>query len=233
MSQPVSSGPVTVTYYSDVLCVWAYVANIRLDELRRQFGSRIAIRQRLCSVFADVETKVRMGWRDRGGVPGFRTHVAQVIEGFDHVSLHADVWERSVPTSSLTAHACIKAVELLNTSTPAPEPTTPSPAEQFAWQLRLAFFRDGRDVSRVDVQLAVASELGLPVDAISAHLEDGTAWAALHRDYELAGAESVRGSPTFVLNERRQMLYGNVGYKIIEANVVELLRNPGEQASWC
>ena len=231
---PAAPGPVTITHYSDVLCVWAYIANIRLDELRRQFGAQVRVRSRLCSVFADVETKVSIGWRERGGVSAFRAHVAHVISGFDHVSLHPDVWSRTVPTTSATAHAAIKAVELVVPATEdAGSATAPSPAELYAWQLRLAFFRDGRDVSCVEVELAVASELGLPVDALRARLADGSAWAALHRDYEEARVEQVRGSPTFVLNERRQMLYGNVGYKIIEANVVELLRQPADQASWC
>ena len=41
------------------------------------------------------------------------------------------------------------------------------------------------------------------------------------------------GSPTYLLNQGRQKLYGNVGYKIIEANVEEVLRRPAEAASWC
>ena len=44
----------------------------------------------------------------------------------------------------------------------------------------------------------------------------------------------IEGSPSFVLNEGRQKLYGNVGFRIIEANIQELLRAPGgDQASWC
>jgi hypothetical protein len=36
------------------------------------------------------------------------------------------------------------------------------------------------------------------------------------------------------LNDGRQKLYGNVGFRIIEANIQELLRAPvGDQASWC
>jgi hypothetical protein len=37
-----------------------------------------------------------------------------------------------------------------------------------------------------------------------------------------------------ILNQGRQKLFGNVGYRIIEANIQELLReaNP-DQASWC
>ena len=30
-----------------------------------------------------------------------------------------------------------------------------------------------------------------------------------------------------------QMLTGNVGYRVLEANVRELLHNPGGQQSWC
>jgi hypothetical protein len=44
----------------------------------------------------------------------------------------------------------------------------------------------------------------------------------------------IQGSPSFVLNDGRQILYGNVGFKIIEANIREILRQPtADQASWC
>jgi hypothetical protein len=31
----------------------------------------------------------------------------------------------------------------------------------------------------------------------------------------------------------RQKLFGNVGYRLLEANVQELLRAPKDEASWC
>jgi hypothetical protein len=44
----------------------------------------------------------------------------------------------------------------------------------------------------------------------------------------------IEGSPSFVLKEGRQKLYGNVGFRIIEANIQELLRvADGDQASCC
>ena len=44
----------------------------------------------------------------------------------------------------------------------------------------------------------------------------------------------IQGSPSFVLNEGRQKLFGNVGFRILDANIQELLRAPQtEQASWC
>ncbi len=218
------SPPVAIAHYSDVLCVWAYIAQIRIDELRHQFGDRIAIETRFCSVFPDARGKLSKAWAARGGFPAYRAHVESVVARFDHVALHADVWAATVPTTSATAHACIKAAAIA---------CDPGADVSLAWQLRLAFFRDGRDISRLEVQLAVAEELGLSSSAIRAQLDAGTAWAAVLHDYEDAVADRVMGSPTLLLNERRQTLYGNVGYKIIEANVLELLEGRGGQASWC
>jgi hypothetical protein len=35
------------------------------------------------------------------------------------------------------------------------------------------------------------------------------------------------------MNDGRQKLFGNVGYRLLEANVQELLRTPAGEASWC
>jgi hypothetical protein len=35
------------------------------------------------------------------------------------------------------------------------------------------------------------------------------------------------------LDEGRQKLYGNVGYRIIEDSIHALLADPGERANWC
>ena len=65
-------------------------------------------------------------------------------------------------------------------------------------------------------------------------IADGRAHALLDSDYKDAESLGVKGSPTMILNEGRQKLYGNIGYRIIEANIQELLRDPDpDQASWC
>ncbi len=56
-------------------------------------------------------------------------------------------------------------------------------------------------------------------------------WTSDTKDAESLG---VKGSPTMILNQGRQKLFGNLGYRIIEANIEELLREPDpDQASWC
>ena len=58
--------------------------------------------------------------------------------------------------------------------------------------------------------------------------------AALAADYDQAQSQAVRGSPTYILNEGRQILFGNISYGILDANVAELLsQQSAEHASVC
>ena len=61
-----------------------------------------------------------------------------------------------------------------------------------------------------------------------------TRWRRFTANYQDADKMRIEGSPSFVLNEGRQKLYGDVGFRIIEATIQELLWVPsGDQASWC
>ena len=229
---------ISIGYFSDVLCVWAYVAEVRLDELRRNHAGRVALDHRFVPVFGSLRSKIERGWSERGGLAGYAAHVRELSAGFSEVQVHPDVWTRATPAGSSGVHAFAKAATLLAAERVIASEACESfggrtPAEQLTWQLRLAFFRDARDIARLEVQLDVARALELPVDALRARLEDGSALAALAEDYELAARHRVTGSPTYLLNGDRQRLYGNVGYRIIEANVLELLRDNSDRASWC
>jgi predicted DsbA family dithiol-disulfide isomerase len=229
---------VSIAYYSDVLCVWAYVAEARLDELRRRYAERVAVELRFVPVFGNVADKIGQRWQDRGGMAGYAEHVRGVVAGFDHVDVHPDTWTHSVPAGSWCVHAAARAAGLLIEDGSVDGRRVAdfegrTRLEELVHRLRLAFFQEGRDVARTELQLRLAEEVGFPPDALRARLEDGTALAALAADHESAAALGVTGSPTFVLNEGRQKLYGNVGYRILEANVEELLRGDRDSASWC
>ena len=96
--------------------------------------------------------------------------------------------------------------------------------DKVMWAFRCAFFRDCRDIARWDVQCELAEALGVEINAIEKRIHDGTAFARLAADYQDADKMRIEGSPSFVLNEGRQKLYGDVGFRIIEANIQELLR---------
>ena len=105
--------------------------------------------------------------------------------------------------------------------------------QRAAWAVREGFFKDLIDVSRRRELLAIAERLTLPVADIESRFDDGRAHAALSEDLDRARQLAVTVSPTLVFNEGRQRLTGNVGYRVIEANVRELLRGPSGQHSWC
>ena len=152
------------------------------------------------------------------------------MEAFPEVSIHPDLWLTVRPASSSSPHLFLKAVETAEANGAAPA----GAGEGLAWAFRRAFFEDARDIANRSVQLDLAASANLDLGAIEAAIADGQAHAALASDYQDADAARIQGSPTFVLNDGRQKLYGNVGYRIIEANVLELLRTPRtDQASWC
>jgi predicted DsbA family dithiol-disulfide isomerase len=102
------------------------------------------------------------------------------------------------------------------------------------WAFRRDFFKECRDISRLDVQREIAAALGADVGATEERIRSGAAFAALAADYQEADKLRIEGSPSLVLNQGRQKLYGNVGFRLIEANVQGLLRTPaGDDASWC
>ncbi len=224
---------IPIDHFSDVLCVWAYCGQIRVDELRATYGERVSVRFCFMPVFGNVARKIGAGWAGRGGFSGYARHVRATAERFPHVQLHPDVWERVQPASSASPHLFLKAVALLEGDAAMATPAGGA-LERAAWAVRRAFFCEARDVARRAVQLEIAEELGLPRGPIEDALDDGRAIAALSTDTEAQLAQKIEGSPTFVFNEGRQKLYGNVGYRVLQANVEELLREPDPQlGSWC
>ena len=229
---------IQISYVSDVLCVWAYVAEARLDELRKEFGSSIELEYRFIPVFGATRHRIDEGWKKRGGYAGFGEHVRGVAEGFPHVSVHERVWSQVAPTTSAAAHEMLCAVRLLMEegildSARRQELAGRNLLEEAIWQVRLAFFEHARDISSRQVLLEVLTQLGIPIPAIEAKLSSGEAMAELCRDIELRDEHKIEGSPTYYLNQGRQKLYGNVGYRVVSANLRELLEQPGHQASWC
>ncbi len=234
---------IQIEYFSDVLCVWAYVGERRVAELRATHGDRIDLVYRFIQVFGHVPNKLEANWAHRGGNDAYRDHVLGVAAQFDHVQVHPDIWTKNIPVSSAPAHVMIKAAELVcDAGRCAVGPQAAfdgrSLVEELAWRVRCGFFAELLDVSRRDVLLGLAERVGLPGDALVEHLDDGSALAALCNDQERKALHGVTGSPTWVLNSGRQKLFGNVGYRIIEANVDELLQSgePGDgggRLSWC
>lgn len=215
--------PIRVIHFSDVLCVWAYVSQVRVDELRDKLGDDVLIDVRFCSVFGDSHTKIKTGWAQRGGFSGYGAHVRDIADEYKH-PVHSDAWRKLAPRSSLSCQVFLCAVRTLERR----GALTSGGGDLFnraCWGVRQAFFRDLRDISNSRVQLEIAAELSIPVDAVTECIATGEAHAELSKDYDSAREFAVTVSPTFILNEGRQRLNGNVSFGVISANVTELLTN--------
>ena len=230
--------PVKIEYYSDILCIWAYVAQRRVEQLIRTFGDRVEVSAYFCSVFPDAREKIRKQWEHRGGFEGYSAHVRNVAKKFPHIEVHGDVWNKTIPRTSAAAHLFVKAVEIVEASRgeagSEPTPYLEKLSTLAAWELRKAFFVSANDISDWDTHRDIADTLSIDYGQIERAIRSSEALALLEADYNLGLANDVKGSPTFLMNEGRQTLFGNVGYKLIEANVHEALEGKNEgEASWC
>ena len=211
-----------IVHFSDVLCIWAYVGQASLFRLVENFGNRAEVEEHFCSVFPDTQTKINKAWHDRGGFGGYADHVRMVARGFDNVSIHDDVWSKVRPKSSASPHLFVKAIELLEYE--ATEGTFfDRLSNRAAKELRTAFFAEAQDISDWSVQRAIGDKIGVDFREVLKKIETGEAIAKLASDYELGQSLRVQGSPTYIVNEGRQILFGNISYSILEANVSKSL----------
>jgi predicted DsbA family dithiol-disulfide isomerase len=223
--------PIRISCFSDVLCIWAYIAQIRLDELKTNFHDQIAIDYHFVSVFGNARKKLENRWRDRGGLKAYSEHTQHLMKKFDHVIVHPGIWTECVPSSSMSCHLFLHAIQLLEIKGIVPK--SEKIFEKATWALREAFFANLMNISARDTQFAIAKALGLPIAAIQEQIDSGEAYAQLSKDFDLVKEHTVAVSPTLIFNEGRQRLNGNVGYRVIEANIRELLHSPAGEQSWC
>lgn len=213
-----------VDHYTDVLCVWAWIAQRRVEELESHWGEKIFIRHHCVNVFGDTVTRIGQKWAERGGYHGFAAYVEESAAPYETAPVNPDVWRKVRPFSSLSAHLVVKALELC---------TNADDARKFAETLRRNFFVDAVDIGNVENTLKIAKETGFDTGVLRSVMHSGQAHGALAADYEMAREHGIKGSPSWVLNHGRQVLYGNVGYRVLNANIEELIKRPAHEASWC
>jgi len=223
LAQP-GNPPLVVDYFSDVLCVWAWIAQRRIDELEAQWGEQIELRHYYLNLFGDTDSRINDQWRDRDTFNGFGRHVVEAAAPYIEKPLNPDIWSNVRPLTSANAHLVIKAVEIADSA---------AASRQLAVSIRRSFFVDARDIGQLPLLLDIANDGGFDARQIRESIEDGSAAAALMSDYLAAQKQGIEGSPSWIMNNGRQKLYGNVSYHVLHANVEGLLENFGEEASWC
>ncbi len=216
--------PLIIDYYTDILCIWAWIAQRRIDELNTQLGDKIELHYHYMDLFGDVPQKIGLQWKERGGYTGFAEHIQKSADTFEDAHINSKVWTEVQPTTSGNAHLILKAIELAYDK---------QKSADAALMLRCSFFIDAQDIGNLDVLFELVQNHGLDRDIINNTILDGSAMAALMGDYQKAKQQNIKGSPSYVMDGGRQVLYGNVGYRVILTNIQELLKHPEDEASWC
>lgn len=215
---------VIVDYYSDVLCVWAWIAQRRIDELSTELGEKVALRYHYIDIFGDTETKIQKQWADKGLYQGFADHVVTSAAPYPDAKVSSKIWTGTQPTTSANAHLVLKAIELIYGK---------EDSQTMALAVRKAFFERAQDIGELAVLYSLIACHGLDETLVARKLGNGQALAALLSDYQSAQQMSLKGSPSYIIDNGRQVLYGNVGYRVLLANIEEIIKQPKNEASWC
>lgn len=207
---------ITIDYFTDILCVWAWIVQQRIEELHNQFAGKIEIRNQYLDLFGNTATRIQDQWKNKGLYDGFGDYVIQSAAPYEAAPVNAEVWHKVRPTTSANAHLILKATELAHGS---------QIATDLALVIRKAFFIDALDISHFDTLDRLLIQQKIELAPVHDCINNGTALAALIGDFQKAKQYEIKGSPTLVMDNGRQTLYGNVCYRVIHTNVEELLNN--------
>lgn len=216
--------PVVIDYYSDILCVWAWIAQRRIEELNEKLLGKIEWRYHYLDIFGDASNKIPNQWHDKGGFTGFSNHVQNAAAPYPDAPINSELWKNVRPKSSANPHLVLKGIELT---------FGVQVSIDLALKFRQEFFMDGKDISHLTILFGLIEKAGYNADEVKKSIDDGRAIAALMADYQQAKLLSLKGSPTYIIDNGRQVLYGNVGYRVLLANIEEQLKIPANEASWC
>lgn len=215
------------SYWSDPLCIWALVAQKKLDRVLTELGEHVRVDYRIVPVFGSVPWRFTSGPWAKDGVDGRVAATRRIAEQSGRTDVSGECWRRALPASSWAPAAAIKAVFALE------EERGDDFGAGYQRALRERFFVAEANIARRAVQLEVAEELGLPRAPIEARLDDGSALAAVCEDHAEKERLRIQGSPTYVFDGGRAMLYGNFDYGILRSTVEELVRGAGPGGSAC
>lgn len=176
--------PIEIVVYQDVLCAWCYVANARLDTLRREFGPAVSW------TFRPYPLRVK----DRVPTPRELHQLVASVERArrepEGERLQKDLWmSQDLPGSSLPSLIALEAARLQGEDA----------RERLLRSMQRAALELGINVSRPDVTLELASWAGLDLGRFGAAVESPQMRRLVMKEYQLAAGRGVKGVPTLVI----------------------------------
>jgi predicted DsbA family dithiol-disulfide isomerase len=175
---------VELVLYHDVLCSWCYLADARLDYLRDEYGP--ALRWSLRPYPLRPENQIP-NKKQRSVLARHFRRVAREREG---KGVKPDLWTgQDPPASSVPPLVALEAAL----------PQGSHLQSELLKGMRRAAFLEGINVARRDVQLELASRIGLDVGRFVESLEDPRLEQQVNDAGEEAESLGIKGVPALVI----------------------------------
>jgi predicted DsbA family dithiol-disulfide isomerase len=181
--------PLQITVYQDVLCAWCYLADLRLETLRREFGDTVRWRVR------PYPLRIQDTLPTERELRGLSEEVARAQGEPDSAArlLSTDLWlGGDPPRSSLPGLAALEAARLQG----------PQARTFLARAMQRAALEQGVNVSRTDVVFELASRVGLAMNNFAAAYHSEETRRLILDEHRLAAGRGVRGVPTLIIAGR-------------------------------
>lgn len=179
--------PLQVIFYQDVLCAWCFIADARLEQVRRQLGAAVSWQ------FRPYPLRITDTLPSPKDVQHWVKEIELAKREPEGQDLSTDLWtSQDLPRSSMPALAALEAAKLQG-----PELRT-----ALARSLQRAALEQGINVNRPDVVFELASRLGLDMNRFAAAYQSPATGRLILEEHRIAAERGVRGVPTLVIGGR-------------------------------
>ena len=178
---------INVIVYSDYLCPWCYIAAVRLQRIKGEYGERVDITWKSFPLVHEGMPRL-LG-------PDVRDHMRRswLRAGEEERSISYNLWPDSspLPTSSLPAQDAAKCAQLQGKEA----------FERFHMLVLRAFFGQNRDISDRDVLISLAVEAHLDKERFTSDFDGGSQRDEVLADYREAVDDTrFSGVPTAIFD---------------------------------
>jgi len=175
---------VDLVLYHDVLCTWCYVADARLEYLRDEYGPMLRWKLRPYPLRPDNQIPDK---KQRSVLARHYRRLAREQEG---KGVKPDLWTgQDPPASSVPPLVALEAAL----------PQGADLQRELLKAMRRAAFTQGINVSRRDVQLELASRVGIDLGRFVEQLDDPRLEQDVNDAVEEAEALGIKGVPALVI----------------------------------
>jgi len=181
---PQSDDALELVLFHDVFCSWCYVADQRLDQLRKEYGAQIRWTLRGFPLRPDE------GMPDRRQRQVLARHFRRVAREAEGRGVKADLWTgQDPPSSSMPPLVALEAAMAEGSAL----------QRELLRAMRRAAFLEGINVARRDVLVELAGRAGLDLPSFLERLDDPRTTRCVEDGQAEAEGFGIRGVPALII----------------------------------